>query len=245
MEFIPVDVQLPKLLVGHLDAPLILVWVQPALDAQPALGGRRLYQADDHRQRHQGPAAPVLADVAEHSVLDLVPLRGPRRQVRDVDLQPRLVGELLQRLLPQPVPAAVAAPAVARDVELAGIPVPVAAHLVPPAPDALHGEGGRVAADAHAHIPLVLPHVVDAVGGGLAEAKDGEVVVEHQGRLAGGQVLAPLVGEVAHQLLLLCIHRDYRLAVLHEGLGLVVYVAELGVTVDVLFAHLEGLLVLL
>jgi len=72
VEFIPVDVKVLELLVGHLDAPLVLVWVQPTLDAQPALGGRRLYQADDHRQRHQRPAAPDLADVAEHPVLNLV-----------------------------------------------------------------------------------------------------------------------------------------------------------------------------
>ena len=45
---------------------------------------------------------PVRRDVAEHSVLDLVPLARARRKVADGDSQPRLVGEALQLHLPQP-----------------------------------------------------------------------------------------------------------------------------------------------
>ena len=43
-----------------------------------------------------------MADEAEQAVLDFVPLRGAGREVADRDLQPGLVGELLQLDLPQP-----------------------------------------------------------------------------------------------------------------------------------------------
>src|SRR3954463_5695006 len=45
-------------------------------------------------------AAPILGDVAEQAVLDLVPLRGAGRIVADRDRQPGLVGKLLQLELP-------------------------------------------------------------------------------------------------------------------------------------------------
>ena len=50
----------------------------------------------------QGPAAPVQGDRGEHAVLDLVPLRGARRQVAHGDPQPGLGGQLSELGLPQP-----------------------------------------------------------------------------------------------------------------------------------------------
>ena len=41
-------------------------------------------------------ASPVLGDVAEESVLDLVPFAGARREVAHGDTQPRLISEVLQ-----------------------------------------------------------------------------------------------------------------------------------------------------
>jgi hypothetical protein len=43
-------------------------------------------QVDDHLVAGQRPAAPVLADVREQAVLDLVPLARAGREVTDLDL---------------------------------------------------------------------------------------------------------------------------------------------------------------
>lgn len=56
------------------------------------------------------PSARVLGDVAEESMLDLVPLRGAGRKVADADCQAGPVGERLQLELPQSAARAVAAP---------------------------------------------------------------------------------------------------------------------------------------
>ena len=44
-------------------------------------------QIDDDFVTHQGSPAPVLGDVAEHPVLDLVPLARSRREVAHMDGQ--------------------------------------------------------------------------------------------------------------------------------------------------------------
>jgi hypothetical protein len=49
-------------------------------------------QVDDHFMAHQRSASPVLGDVGEHAVLNLVPLAGAWREMTDGDLQPRFVG---------------------------------------------------------------------------------------------------------------------------------------------------------
>ena len=47
-------------------------------------------------------AAPVGGEEGEESVLNLVPLAGPRREVADRDAQSGSIGELLQLNLPLP-----------------------------------------------------------------------------------------------------------------------------------------------
>jgi hypothetical protein len=44
----------------------------------------------------EGTASPVLRDVAEEAMLDLVPFAGARWEVRDVDRQGQVVGQALQ-----------------------------------------------------------------------------------------------------------------------------------------------------
>src|SRR5918911_5711569 len=50
----------------------------------------------------QRSSTPVLSDVTEEAMLDLVPLAGAGRKVRDADGQPRPRRELLKLSLPQP-----------------------------------------------------------------------------------------------------------------------------------------------
>ena len=52
-------------------------------------------QINDGLETTRRLAAPVLSDVTEQTMLNLVPLAGPRREVADPNLQFGLVDELL------------------------------------------------------------------------------------------------------------------------------------------------------
>src|SRR5437016_9728261 len=103
----------------------------------------------------QGSAAPVVGDVAEHAVLDLVPLARAGREVTDLHGQTQLVGQVLQLQSPQAHAVAVASSAVGRDQQTPRTGIQRTTHLQPPAPNALYGELCRVVVDAHADPALV------------------------------------------------------------------------------------------
>src|SRR5208337_5329901 len=90
------------------------------------------------------PAAPVLGDVAEQPMLNLVPLRCARRIMVDMDDEPGLVGELLQLDLPQPHPRPVRAATIGRDRQLSRMGIALPSHAFAPAADRLYSELGRV-----------------------------------------------------------------------------------------------------
>ena len=58
----------------------------------------------DHRPADQRSPSPVLGDVAEHLVLDLVPLARPGREVAHRDPQAELGGQVLHLIVRQKVP---------------------------------------------------------------------------------------------------------------------------------------------
>src|SRR4029077_3846591 len=67
--------------------------VERAFDLQAGLGGRRGNQLDHGHAIDEGAPAPCLRDVAEQAMLDLIPLRGARRIMMDMDREAGLVGE--------------------------------------------------------------------------------------------------------------------------------------------------------
>src|SRR5271165_4312015 len=69
MEVVADDVQRRHLGVADLDALLVDAGIEGALDLQSGFCGRRADQLDDGEAIGQGPAAPVLRDVAEHAML--------------------------------------------------------------------------------------------------------------------------------------------------------------------------------
>ena len=74
MEGVAFDVEGRHFGVADLDAFLVCVGVEFAADGQAVLGRGRRDQLDDRRPTGERPTAPVLGDVAEQAVLDLVPL---------------------------------------------------------------------------------------------------------------------------------------------------------------------------
>src|ERR1700691_4656240 len=115
MERIAFDVERRYFCIADLDAFFVGVGVEFAADSQALLGRGRRDQLDDRRLTRERPTAPVLGDMAEQAVLDLVPLRRAGRIVANADGQSRLVGQLLQFDFPEPNPRTVGASTVGGD----------------------------------------------------------------------------------------------------------------------------------
>ena len=203
--------EVAHLRLGDDEAGLIASLIELGLDAQP--GGRAgvADQLDEGLEGAERTPAPVLRDVAEEPVLDLVPLARARREVRDVDAEAQVVGQALQRGLPAARPIAVAAAGVGGDVERVGRRVRLPSHHRPPLANRRDGEGRRVVVAADADPGFVARHVVDAVRNRLADRVAGKVVDAHPLGLAGRLPLAPAILEIADQFLLLRVDRDHRL----------------------------------
>src|SRR6266542_3768802 len=101
-------------------------------------------ELDDDRVTRKRSAAPVPGDVAEHAMLDLVPLARTRWEMAHRQSQTQVVRQLLQRHLPESRAAAVAAAAVRRDQQLLGPRISLATHLTPPPLNAGRRESSRV-----------------------------------------------------------------------------------------------------
>src|SRR5262245_61089830 len=117
MEVTSCDRERLHLCVGDLSSGRVALLIRDGADLQTRLCRGIRYQADDGLQRRQRIATPVQGELGEESVLDLVPLARPRRQVANVNCQPGAVRQRLQLSLPQPVAYTVTAATVRRDVQ--------------------------------------------------------------------------------------------------------------------------------
>jgi hypothetical protein len=121
MKFVPFDGQFGKLIVRHLEAGLHLeagfvgILVQLGTNVEPGFGGRAADQIDHDLAADQGTPAPVVGDVAEHAMFDLVPLAGSGWKVTDLDRDVDFVGQPLQLAFPQADPISVAAATIRRN----------------------------------------------------------------------------------------------------------------------------------
>lgn len=97
------------------------VLVKLSVRTQALLGGDAADELHHDLPRQQWPAAPVVGDVAEHSVFDLVPLARARWEVAHLYRRSDLVGQVLQLHAPPPDPVAVAAAAVSGDQQALGL----------------------------------------------------------------------------------------------------------------------------
>src|SRR5688572_10043167 len=79
-----------------LDSGGIAILVQPRLDAEPLAGSCASDEVDDRLEARQGLSSPVLRDVAEEPVFDLIPLARTRWEVADMDTKACLVGQILE-----------------------------------------------------------------------------------------------------------------------------------------------------
>lgn len=148
MEIVALQVDGRQLVVRHFDSGWIAATIQLSLDSQAGLGAGAGNQVDDHLVADEWLAAPVLGDVAEHAVLNLVPLAGARRKVTDMDRQPQLGRQVLQCQLPKAAAAAVAAAPIGGDQQFLRAAIAGSAHLAPPPTDGLYSKARGVVVDA-------------------------------------------------------------------------------------------------
>ncbi len=118
---VPFEAKMVKLHKGEQSTPEYMAigpFVEGAFDFQAGFGRGAADQLDDGRTAFERLSAPVLRDVAEQPMLDLVPLRGSRRIVQHLDRDPGFVGEFLQLHFPKPDACAFGAAAVGCDGQL-------------------------------------------------------------------------------------------------------------------------------
>ena len=84
MEWVGLELNGGELVVGDLDAGRVAGGVERGLDTQTGGRGGVGDQIDDHLVAGQRAAAPVERNLAEHSMLDLVPLAGAGRKMKDM-----------------------------------------------------------------------------------------------------------------------------------------------------------------
>ena len=154
----------------------ILSLVKLGFDPKSCIGSRIAYQIDNGLKCPQWLASPILRNVAEHTMLDLVPFAGAGREVADVDAHTHLIGKLLQLVFPHARAIAVAPARIGGDEQLASLGVATLAHLLPPPPQRGNRECGRVMVAPDTDPRFVVSHVVDAVGDRLARGIPGKIV---------------------------------------------------------------------
>src|SRR5260370_21919208 len=107
----------------YLDAGRIGATIQFRADLQTGACSHGCDQVDNDLVADERSAAPVLCDMAKHTMLDLIPLAGARRKVTHVDGHSQTNGQLLQCHLPRAATHAVAATSIRHDQQLSGAPV--------------------------------------------------------------------------------------------------------------------------
>src|SRR5271166_2126060 len=115
--------------------------------------------------------SPVARHVTKQAMLNLVPLTCARRKMAYFDLKPGFIAEFLQFHFPQSISATVAASAISRDQQAPSYRVTATAQTVPPGPNRLDGELGRVAAHPDTHPGFVMRQIIDPVGNRFAFAR--------------------------------------------------------------------------
>ena len=141
-------------------------------------------------------------------------------------IESQFVGEALQFAFPEFHPGAVAAAAVGRDRQTAGLGIARQAQLLPPAPDTLDREGRRIGIDADADPAMVGGDVVDSIGRHLAQFGDLEIMHPHRFGLTLRTQLPAGVLEVANKLFFLRVDRNRRLASRDRGFHLAVDISN-------------------
>ena len=95
MEYVTLDVEAIHLLVAYLDRLFIVPCVYLTSDCQPCVCGGGTNEFYYRHTACQGLPAPILANVTEHLMFDLIPLRRAWWVMAYSDRKPRFIGKCL------------------------------------------------------------------------------------------------------------------------------------------------------
>src|SRR6478672_5380681 len=101
MKSVRPNTQSINFLIVNDDACRVLAGIQCRSHAQAFRGARGTDELDDGFEVNEWAPTPILGDMAEEPVLDLVPLRCSWREVADANLEAGAVGQFLQFNLPE------------------------------------------------------------------------------------------------------------------------------------------------
>lgn len=102
MKVAALQINLTQFIVRDNDARGIGLRIQSAANFKACLGGRCRNQIDDYFVADEWFTAPVLADIREETMFNLVPFAGAWRQVTHSNRQVEFIGQFLEFDLPQP-----------------------------------------------------------------------------------------------------------------------------------------------
>jgi len=233
MEFILLDINCRKLFICDPNSFRVAIQIQLGFDTQPGVGCGIADQAYDHGATHQRHASPVLRDMAEHPMLNLVPFTRARGKVTDLDPQAQLIGQTLQGYLPQPHPVAVASARISRHQQFIRLGINGSAHLIPPVANRLDGKRRRVVIDPNADPAFIGSQVIDAVRDRVTRLRVFKIVNAHVDRVAFGSPTTPFLLEIPNQFSLFRIDRDDWLPTFLKGPNLFIDVLKLGIAIRV------------
>src|SRR5208282_1534363 len=184
--------------------------------------------AEDGGVIGQRLTCPVLADLAEESVLNRIPLGGSVGVVAHGHRQLKAVGQFfLESAFPQPTPGAVAAAAIGQDQQFGHLTVASPAFATPPLRNRIDRKLRRVVRGAQQHRATIGPQIIQAAGNGHALGLRAKIVVVDWKSLRAPEAAGIL--ESSHQFLLFAVHADNRQALAAELSALALEVTELTV----------------
>src|SRR6266704_1823082 len=106
--------------------------------------------------------------MAEHAMLNLVPLTGAGRKMTDGNRATHFIRNLLQFRLPQTTTCAVTPPTISGDQQFLGVGIDDTAHPEPPLTERGHRKLRRIMGGAHTDPARVRRHVINAIRNALA-----------------------------------------------------------------------------
>ena len=220
-----------QLYIGDFDPCWIGGRIELGLNLKTRLGLSIGDQIHDHLVARQGLATPILGDVRKHPLLDFVPLAGAGWKMATRDVQPALIGPLLQLLFPASTSPPLAAATGGGNEQFTGLGVGLLSHLMPPLPDGLNRKLCRVMVSPDADPTWVGRQVINPRGYPLTVRKTQEVIDLDFFRMPLGLILPSALGECTDQFFLLGVYRDHRLALPLEGPDRLIEVRKLRIPI--------------
>ena len=165
MERVALDIEGSHLRVTDLDTLWVVTCIKRASHRQASLGRGGGNQFDHRFAADQRSSSPSLGNVAEQPMLDLVPLRGPRRIMAYKKRQAGFVSQVLHFNFEQAHARTIGTAAIRRDHQLVHIGIALPAHDIQPASDRIDRELCRIVADAKIDASRIGGDVVNSIRG--------------------------------------------------------------------------------